>query len=245
MKWNVEIKSADILAVQNLVEQQGEHPFVTDRYERNVHQPPPSITKENTWLTVVMCLITTQNRSGSGSAVDTFLRQKPFPLSLEKLGSISDIENYTSQTLSKLRIRRWKLSTEFAVSNYHSLEYGEWNTINILRDNLMEQRLKEPEFDNFILERSAAKKAQELFRGIGPKQSRNFWQDLGLTRFEIPLDSRILRWSQKTMGFMIPSSGLSNERFYCQIMDAIQKLCFQANVLPCILDASIFSSFEN
>jgi hypothetical protein len=30
--------------------------------------------------------------------------------------------------------------------------------------------------------------------GIGPKQARNLWQGLGVTQYEIPLDSRISKW---------------------------------------------------
>ena len=30
----------------------------------------------------------------------------------------------------------------------------------------------------------------DTFRGFGPKQSRNILQELGLTRYEIPIDNR-------------------------------------------------------
>jgi len=245
MKWKTEISLNDIKGVQDLVEQQSSHPIVRDRYRKNVYQPPPSIKKENVWLSVVMCLITTQNKSGSGSAVDNFLGSKPFPLSLEKLRSVPDIEQYTFQTLSQLRIRRWKLSAEYAVLNYRSMMNRGWDIVAQFLDELYAQRLRNPESNDYSLERSAAVGIQEIFKGIGPKQSRNFWQDLGMTRFEIPLDSRILRWCLRAMDFHIPSSGLSNEKFYHMIMDAIRELCLKANVLPCIFDAAIFSSFEN
>ena len=244
MKWHAEIESSDIQKVQRLVEQQSEHPFVKDRYERNVIHPPDSVGEEDLWQSQIMCLITTQNKSGLGSAVDSFLRMTPFPLSLAKLQGISDPDREIERVLSKLRIRRWKISASFAQNNLRVLEAGGWKDILELSQQLSVQAASEPESIHFEVERTAAQSIQDLLKGLGPKQSRNFWQDLGLFRYEIPLDSRVMGWLRKALGFYLPSSGLSDEHFYCQIMDAIQSLCFEAGVLPCILDAAIFSTYE-
>jgi len=95
------------------------------------------------------------------------------------------------------------------------------------------------------LERSAAQYIQEKLRGFGPKQSRNLLQTLGLTKFEIPLDSRVLKWLN-TVGFPVPlsASALSDESYYSFVMDGVQELCAACGVFPCILDAAVFSSFD-
>ena len=191
-----------------------------------------------------MCLITTQNKSGSGSAVDKFLRQRPFPLSLHKLRSLPDVDPYIKQVLSEIRIRRWKISTKCAQYNFQVLEQGGWQQVVGYLGELLSQRSQEPDSHHYILEREATHAVKELLKGLGPKQSRNFWQDLYVTRYEIPLDSRVLRWIKANLGFYVPSSGLSDERFYCQVMDIIRDLCLEAGILPCMFDAAIFSSFE-
>jgi len=81
--------------------------------------------------------------------------------------------------------------------------------------------------------------------GSCPKQSRNFWQSLGLTRYEFVLDSRVLKWL-RTIGFPLPlsSMALGEEDYYCFVSDILRDWCIQTGVLPCILDAAIFSSYD-
>ncbi len=77
--------------------------------------------------------------------------------------------------------------------------------------------------------------------GFGPKQSRNLWQTLGLFRYEIPIDSRITKWMNKNIyPFKLSATALSDLNYYEFIMNGIQKLSEECNVLPCVLDASIF-----
>jgi hypothetical protein len=244
MQWSVEIVQADIQAIQELIKKQDNHPVVKDRHVRNVLQPPLPVDEEMIWHSIIMCLITTQNKSGSGSAVDKFLNQRPFPLSLHKLRTLPDVDPYIEQVLSKIRIRRWKISTKCAQYNFQVLEQGGWQKVIDYQRELLSQRSQEPGSYHYKLEREATHAVQEILKGLGPKQSRNFWQYLGLTRYEIPLDSRVLRWIKVNLGFYVPSSGLSEEQFYSQVMDVIRELCLEAEILPCILDAAIFSSFE-
>ena len=141
-------------------------------------------------------------------------------------------------------IRRWKISADFLQQNFLILEQGGWGKLELWRDHLLEQRITVAEPIHYLFEREVAQGTQELLRGFGPKQSRNFWQDLGLFRYEIPLDSRILRWLKSRLEFFIPSSGLTDEKFYSQVMDNVRELAINAGVLPCILDAAIFASYE-
>lgn len=84
------------------------------------------------------------------------------------------------------------------------------------------------------------------FAGIGPKQARNLLQGLGLTRYEIPIDSRISKWLEE-FGFPVPLSAaaLSDGRYYHFISTAIVELCEHCDVYPCVLDAAVFSSVDN
>jgi len=107
-------------------------------------------------------------------------------------------------------------------------------------EKLATQRNRAPHRDDARAERQAAYFADEAFAGIGPKQSRNLWQWLGLTRYEIPLDSRICKWISTNLSIKVETKYLGDERYYDAVLDYIQTLCERAGVLPCILDAAAF-----
>jgi len=94
-------------------------------------------------------------------------------------------------------------------------------------------------------ERTAAAFIANMFKGFGPKQSRNLLQFLGLTRYEVLVDSRTVKWL-RWFGFPLDPSGgsLSNPEYYNLIVDGLQVLCRKARIYPCILDAAIFTSFD-
>ena len=96
-----------------------------------------------------------------------------------------------------------------------------------------------------IAERQAADFIDESFYGFGPKQSRNLLQSLGLTRHEIPIDSRIVKWLNG-FGFplMLSATALADRNYYCFVMDGIQEICRACEVMPCVLDAAVFVSFD-
>lgn len=122
--------------------------------------------------------------------------------------------------------------------NWDYLEYTDWSLIKELKGMLNGSHGK-PE------EREVANKIDVIFKGIGPKQSRNFLQTLGLTKYEVPIDSRITAWLNE-FGFPIQltASSLQDLAFYELVLDGFQELCAKASVYPCILDAAIFSSFD-
>lgn len=245
MRFITAIDDEDIQAALTLVERMKDHPFVQSRMTRNIAAIPQAVSLSEMWQALLMCLLTTQNKSGFGSSVDTFLREEPFRLALDTCRHCSTPETLIEDVLSSLGIRRWKISAGFAVENLRTLEYGGWETFVTWRERLNHQRASAPSFEQYSLEREAAFAVQGVLRGLGPKQSRNFWQELGLFRYEIPIDSRILKWLNNTLGFYVPVSGLSDEQFYRQVMDVIRELCKRADLVPCLLDAAIFASFEN
>ena len=91
-------------------------------------------------------------------------------------------------------------------------------------------------------ERQVATYIDETFKGFGPKQSRNLLQALGLTRYEIPIDSRLIKWLNN-FGFPVDlnATALSDRGYYEFVSDGIQELCQKANKYPCIFDAAVFA----
>ena len=71
-------------------------------------------------------------------------------------------------------------------------------------------------------------------------------QSLGLTRYEIPIDSRLTDWLNE-FGFPVrlTATALGDENYYRFISDGIQVLCERSGVLPCIFDAAVFTAGDS
>jgi thermostable 8-oxoguanine DNA glycosylase len=93
-----------------------------------------------------------------------------------------------------------------------------------------------------VVEKEVAEYIQEKFQGFGPKQSRNFLQALGLTRYEIPIDSRVTDWLNN-FGFPVrlSAAALADSNYYDFVSKGVQALCAASGVYPCVLDAAIFA----
>jgi len=72
-------------------------------------------------------------------------------------------------------------------------------------------------------------------------------QALGLTRYEIPIDSRISKWLRNDFGFplSVGASALSDHVYYCFVNDIIRELCKKAGIYPCVLNAVLFARVDN
>ena len=246
MKFDISFQEVDNQALVSFVKANQKRTFVVQRILRNVNGNIPSRSREDIWLTMAMCLFTTQQRSGPKSPISRFLLTEPFPLSLEECSKVNDIEKFIQQKIEEYGGIRFgpKIAKQMK-HNYDVLFSGEWPTMDEFGIHLEGQRQSDPHPEHFSLERKASLYIQKTFSGFGPKQSRNFWQSLGLTRYEFVLDSRVLKWL-RTIGFPLPlsSMALGEEEYYCFISDILRDWCIQTGVLPCILDAAIFSSYD-
>ena len=236
INWN--ISHADIDKVKKVIAD-NENAFLQARQLRNVEKQNIVINKEIVVKTMIMCLLTSQQRSGPISTVGQFLRLDPFPVTIEKLAKTNNVEEFVKDTLKENGLTRYvnRISSFFA-SNYRKIVERNWTLIKELEE------LKTA--DSKIKERNIADNFGNDFNGFGPKQSRNFLQALGLTKYEIPIDSRITTWLND-FGFPVTltSSPLGDKGYYHFVSNGIQELCEKAEIYPCILDAAIFSSFDN
>lgn len=216
-----------------------ENPFLIKRRERNVYRQNIVINEDVIIKTMIACLLTSQQRSGPNSVVGRFLSKEPFPINFESISNVDKIEDYLKQELKKNGLTRYiNRISQFFASNIKKIEKDNWLIIKRL------ESLKD--IDSKEEERKIADKLNNDFDGFGPKQSRNFLQSLGLTKYEIPIDSRITNWLND-FGFPVSltSSPLGDKGYYHFISDGIQELCRKAEIYPCILDAAIFSSYDN
>lgn len=241
MKFEFQIEQSDIQAVVNIINENKCQEFVIERVRRNVEGSLSDVSQEEIWQTQMMCLLTSQQRSGTNSPVSRFLEEKPFQISLEMCKNADSIENFLNSRLMNFGgIRFSNNISKRATANFDKLEKGGWEEIIEWLEKLKSQRMEPPHTSHYHLERCAAKYMSQ-YEGFGPKQSRNFWQALGLMRYEFVLDSRITAWLKNNQ-FPVPLSAtaLGDEGYYLFLSDILRELCNRANVLPCILDAAIF-----
>jgi hypothetical protein len=237
LDWHFE--QEDLATVRRIVEVHRDHPILVDRRIRNLKSNKAPLTRERLWRALMMALLTTQQPSGPTSAVSRILMTAPFKLAHLPFVASSDPEALATKTLVAFGgIRRHGVIGREIAQNLALLETGEWQTVLDALNPL--SSLVEA-----AQERKAADYLNARFVGLGPKQSRNLIQALGLTRYEIPIDSRIAKWL-RGVGFPVPigATALSDRQYYCFILDAIQRLCEAAGVFPCELDGAVFASYD-
>ena len=238
MTFNWEIDQSDIQKIKNAV-RDNDNQFLKRRIERNVEKKNISINKDKVFHSMIMCLLTSQQQSGPNSKVAKFLNQKPFPVTAELLERTANREEFIKQVFLRNGLTRFinKNSAYFSY-NFDKLKENDWEIIKKL-EFLNENQTK-------TNERDLADYLKLKLKGFGPKQSRNFLQSLGLTKYEIPIDSRIINWLNN-FGFPIKLSSvlLSDNDYYHFVSDGIQELCEKADIYPCVFDAVAFSSFDN
>jgi thermostable 8-oxoguanine DNA glycosylase len=246
MKFDWIIEESDIQAVKSIIEQQSDSQIVLERIERNINAPIPEINNSRLWQVQLMCLLTSQQRSGPNSPVSNLLSEEPFRLSIEKCKEQKNLMSFIQSTLKEYGgVRFSENIAKRATANLKKLERGGWDKLDNWVDKLLAQRKQTPNPMNYLLERQAAVYMDEEYEGFGPKQSRNFWQDLGLIRYEFVIDSRMTKWL-RTLNIPAPisSEALSDEIYYEFLSDILRDLCTKAGVIPCVLDAAVFASYE-
>jgi len=239
MKIVWQIDPEDVAKVTEFFDRHRDNPFVKMRIETNLADDKPPITKEVFWERMVGCLLTTQQRSGPNSAVSRFMLTNPPPLHYKICNKRDDLVEFARKVISDFGgLRRSTTIGKELEANLSFLNDGGWeSTIR----HLDEVRLQ----SSPATEREAAAFIDDNFKGFGPKQSRNLLQGLGISRYEIPIDSRITKWLN-AFGFPVnlTASALQDRNYYNFISDGFQRLCEACEIMPCVLDAAIFSSFD-
>ena len=235
--WKISAK--EVKKVRAFMEEHSEDALVSRRLDRNGTTMGPRVSKARFWKAVLYCMLTSQQKSGPDSPVNKFIRHRPFPLRYSVCCRQKDVGKFCKRTFGAWGgIRFTDNISKWLAENILVLETGMWIPI---REALNELRCR----PGMAVEREAARLISSLFKGVGPKQSRNILQSVGLTQFETPLDSRVIKWLNN-FGFPIHLSSecLSDHDYYEFVSDGFQALCEKAEVLPCVLDAAIFASFD-
>ena len=234
--WRVTQRDAHRL--RKFVDERRNAPLVRQRIRRNLRGHRPPINRPRFWRALLLGLLTTQQKSGPGSAVNRLLSRHPFPLTYRRVASVRSPSALVRQVLRAHGGIRRTGTIAVQASRNLVLVRSEWRRIRLELRQLESRHTP-------ATERLVAQFLADKIVGLGPKQARNVLQHLGLTRYEIPLDSRVTGWLNE-FGFPIRLSAqaLSDPNYYCFVSDGLQVLCEKAGVVPCVLDAAVFSSFD-
>jgi thermostable 8-oxoguanine DNA glycosylase len=239
MKITWQIEEKDLELINKFKKKYRNNPFVQKRIERNIDKTSINISKDEFFKAMVSCLLTTQQRSGPNSSVTKFINTSPFPLNYRLCVNQTKLLESAQQVISNFGgLRRSNKIANEITTNLKFMEAGLWKEISMIMNDLLTS-------DSPIKEKEAAEFINNNFKGFGPKQSRNLLQSLGLTKYEIPIDSRITKWLNK-LGFpvILSATALSDINYYNFVSDGFQMLCKEGNIKPCVLDAIIFVSFD-
>ena len=234
--WN--IGQGDIRKITSFLDSQADNPFVRLRKKRNLKKNKAAVSKDEFWTAMVSCLVTTQQRSGPGSRVTVFLNSHPFPLGYHNCISHKGVRQFAEKAIQQSGLRRARTIAGEVETNLALLENSFWKHVfRTIRPLYSPHSVDQ--------ERIAADFIKDSFQGFGPKQSRNLLQSLGLTLYEIPIDSRITKWLNE-FGFPVKLSAtaLADKHYYDFVSEGIQQLCAHCDVYPCVLDAAIFAGFD-
>jgi N-glycosylase/DNA lyase len=238
IQWR--ISAEDVERLTSFITKQSKNALVIARRKRNLAKIKPDVTRSRFWRAMVSMRLTSVQKSGPDSFVARFIRAKPFPLTYKTVSGSRHPESLISKALKAAGGIRFsdKIAHELSV-NFSLLETDKWATTLELCNRLTRPVSREVEIE-------VADQIQSHFLGFGPKQSRNLLQALGLTRYEIPIDSRLTDWLNE-FGFPIRLSAkaLADNNYYRVISDGIQTLCEHSCVLPCIFDAAVFASRDS
>lgn len=239
MKVIWQIDSEDIAKVKDFFDRHKDNAFVKMRIATNLKDDKPAVTREAFWEVMISCLLTTQQRSGPGSSVTRFILTKPFPLHHALCCEQADLDSFVTKVLSDFGgLRRSTMIGREAKANATYLHNGGWQETSPVLEAVRMHPSPETE-------RNAARFIDDHYQGFGPKQSRNLLQGLGLSRFEVPIDSRITKWLND-FGFPVKltANALSDQNYFEFVSDGFQRLAAAGGIAPCVLDAAIFSSFD-
>lgn len=239
MQIEYKIEQNDIKAVNDICEKMKDSELVLSR-KNSINDP--TMNAEILWKAILLGLLTSQQKSSPESPSQKIINSSPFVFSLTALKeNENDLENYIGSVFKKYSgIRFQKKLTNYIIKNRNKLI----RFYDILHKNISE--LISSENATKDQERILCNQFQNYFIGIGPKQSRNALQYVGILRYEIPIDSRMIKWVNKNLDIGLPLNSvvISDLSYYEYYLDKIQSICERAKILPTIFDASVFASFD-
>lgn len=243
MKLDLKISHSELEVISSFVLSKQDTPLYIERLNNINNKERYTPNKDIIWKRMVECLLSTRQKVSPGMPVYRFSETTPFQLNYQKCKDVKDINQFVLKTLKDfggiIRIN------EIAKAININLEFWEnnngWKNIYEAISELKNATNKEQE--RVCVERFMGN--ENGFHQFGPKQCRNFFQMLGLVKYEIPIDSRTIKWlNENKFPLKISGSALGDRKLYNFILDIIQEICDKIDIYPTLFDAAVFTSFD-
>ena len=229
---------SDINRIRDFVKKY-RNPNVEKIINKNINHVDRVVDKDSLLRAMLICLMSSETDSYPESRINQIFSKKPFLLSCQYLFKVSNIEYAFKETFQTFGVTKYlKKVPKYFSANFDFLVETNWDLESEINRSLDHELTK---YD----ERELADRVDKSFKGFGSKEARSFLLALGVTRYEIPIDNKLLKWL-KNFDFPIKFSkiALQDILFYHFVSDGIQKLCEISEIYPCVLYASIISSSE-
>ncbi len=229
---------SDINRIRDFVKKY-KNPDVEKIINKNINHVDRVVDKDSLLRAMLICLMSSETDSYPESRINQIFSKKPFLLSCQYLFKVSNIEYAFKETFQTFGVTKYlKKVPKYFSANFDFLVETNWDLESEINRSLEHELTK---YD----ERKLADRVDKSFKGFGSKEARSFLLALGVTRYEIPIDNKLLKWL-KNFDFPIKFSkiALQDILFYHFVSDGIQKLCEISEIYPCVLYASIISSSE-
>ena len=201
---------------------------------KNILRNGTVISEGKFWRCFVIAILTTQTKSGKGSALEEFIKTKPNILNYKyciKIEGKESIEREVTKGVTRFRERACLYISE-AIGKF---KQGFWRDVKT--------QLKIIETDTTLKkERETSDFIRKNFKGVGRKQSRNIIQMMGLSKYVLPIDSRVVKKVEELSGITLNKKISGKD--YLQLEDRLQEICESIGIYPCIFDACAFNTQE-
>lgn len=206
---------------------------------RNINHIDRKIDKDSILRTMLICLLSSETDSYPERKIEQMLKKKQELLNYQYLFKVRNIEYLFQEVFQTFGITKYanKVPKYFS-TNFEFLEETDWDLGLEINSSITNELTK---YD----ERKLADMVDKSFKGFGSKEARSFLLELGVTKYEIPIDHKLIKWLENfDFPIKFTKTALQDILFYHFVSDGIQKLCEVSEIYPCVLYTSIISSTE-
>jgi thermostable 8-oxoguanine DNA glycosylase len=232
------LNDSDINRIRDFIKRYNS-PAVEKIINRNINHIDTAINKDSVLKVMLICLLSSDTDSYPERIIEQMVNEKPYLLNYEYLLKVRNIEYMFQEAFKTYGITKYlKKVPNFFSTNLDFLFETNWNLEKEINSSLERELTKNEE-------RELADRIDRSFKGFGSKEARSFLLALGVTRYEIPIDYKLIKWL-KAFDFPIKFSkiALQDILFYHFVSDGIQKLCEISEIYPCVLYSSVMSGYE-
>jgi hypothetical protein len=210
------------------------NPDVEQVINRNVNHIDRVIDKNTILRTMLICLLASESDSYPEHIITKIFHNKPYFLNYENIFKIRYIENALHEIFQKFGTTKYlKKIPNYFSTNFEFLEETNWDIESEINDAIGKELTK---YD----ERKLADMVDRSFKGFGSKEARSLLLALGVSKYEIPIDNKLISWLEKfNFPIKFTKAALQDILFYHFVSDGIQKLCEVSDIYPCVLYTSI------